>query len=510
MAGNREWVFVFGKPDSKWDKTPVTRGKIGLFGIGLAAYWPQFKGLKQRLESYQRIVRSHLVELCEVVDAGLIDSTPAAAAAGELFAREGVELVVCYVATYAASSQVLPAVQKARAPVLILNLQPASALDYPKTDTGEWLANCCACCVPEIACAFARSRIDFHLVTGVLGVAGGKFGEATPNHPEAQRAWQEIAAWVRAAAVVSRLKRSRLGFLGHTYPGMLDMYSDFTQHTAQLGTHIEVLEMCDLAQRLPKASDRAVAAKRKETLSIFEVSRDSPSDPLARAPKPAQMEWACRVAVALDRLAADFDLHGLAYYYRGLAGNQYERLGAGLILGCSLLTARGIPASGEGDLKNCQAMKLLDLLGAGGSYTEFYAMDFDEDFLLMGHDGPFHLGIAERKPILRGLGLYHGKRGYGVSVEARVRLGPVTLLALTQTAEGMLKMVAAEGESVAGALLQIGNTNSRIKFKRGMTNFVNRWCLEGPTHHCALGVGHLLPTVRRIAALFKLPYREIE
>jgi len=485
-------------------------GKVGLFGVGLAAYWPQFKGLKARLEGYQRVVNQRLSKFCTVVNSGLVDSAPGAAAAGALFAREQVELVICYVGTYATSSQVLPAVQLAGVPVLILNLQPVSALNYPKTDTGEWLANCCSCCVPEIACAFARSRVEFHVVTGVLGIERPRHLEAPPSHPDSERAWQEIEAWVRAASALSRLKRSRIGFLGQTYPGMLDMYSDFTQHTAQLGTHIEVLEMCDLAKRLPKADDRAVASKRRETLSIFEVSQDSPSDPLARAPKRRQMEWACRVAVALDRLVADFDLHGLAYYYAGRDGNEYQRLGAGLILGCSLLTARGIPASGEGDLKNCQAMKILDLLGCGGSYTEFYAMDFDEDFLLMGHDGPFHLGIAERKPLLRGLGLYHGKRGYGVSVEAHVKLGPVTLLAVTQTADGNLKLLAAEGESVPGAMLQIGNTNSRIKFRRGMTNFVNRWCSEGPTHHCALGVGHVLPVLRRMGSLLKLPYVEID
>jgi L-arabinose isomerase len=391
-----------------------------------------------------------------------------------------------------------------------LNLQPASALDYARTGTGEWLANCCACCVPEIACAFARSRIDFHVVTGVLGVTAGKFGEAPPSHPEAQRAWQEIQNWVRAASAVSCLKRSRMGFLGHTYPGMLDMYSDFTQHTAQLGTHIEVLEMCDLAARLPGPSSPAVKAKLRETKRIFEISEDSPSDPLARAPAPEQMKWACRVAVALERLVKDFDLHGLAYYYRGLAGNPYERLGSGLILGCSLLTAAGVPCSGEGDLKNCQAMKLMHLLGCGGSYTEFYAMDFDENFLLMGHDGPFHLAIAEGKPILRSLGLYHGKRGLGVSVEARVKLGPVTLLAMTQTADGRLKIVAAEGESVAGPTLQIGNTNSRIAFAGGMTNFVNRWCAEGPTHHCALGVGRVLPAIRNAASLLKVSFVEIQ
>jgi L-arabinose isomerase len=305
---------------------------------------------------------------------------------------------------------------------------------------------------------------------------------------------------------VSRLRRSRLGFLGHTYPGMLDMYSDFTQHTAQLGTHIEVLEMCDLAKRLPSPRDPSVARKRKEAATIFDISQDSPSDPLARAPKPAQMEWACRVAVALDRLVKDFDLHGLAYYYRGLEGNEYERLGAGLILGCSLLTARSVSASGEGDLKNCQAMKILDLAGCGGSYTEFYAMDFDEDFLLMGHDGPFHLQIAEGKPILRGLGLYHGKRGHGVSVEARVKLGPVTLLAVTQTADGLLKFIAAEAESIPGPTLQIGNTNSRIRFSCGMKTFVDRWCREGPTHHCALGVGRVGAVVEKVASLLKLPF----
>jgi L-arabinose isomerase len=488
---------------------PSTFGKVGLFGIGLAAYWPQFKGLKRRLEGYQRVVRERLSNCCQVIDAGLVDSDSKAAAAGELLVSHSVQLVICHVTTYATSSQVLPAVQRAGAPVLILNLQPASALEYAKTDTGEWLANCCACCVPEIACAFARSRIDFHLVTGVLGIEKGHFGEAGPDHPDAIRAWQEITDWVRAASVASQWQRSRIGFLGHTYPGMLDLYSDFTQNSAQLGTPIEVLEMCDLEQRLPKPNERPVVRKRHEVESIFEIAQDSPADPLARAPDPGQLQWACRVAVALDRLAKDFDLDGLAYYYRGLDGRIGERLGAGMILGCSLLTARGIPCSGEGDLKNCQAMKVLDLLGSGGSYTEFYAMDFDADFLLMGHDGPFHLGIAEGRPLLRGLGLYHGKRGFGVSVEARVKLGPVTLVALTQTANGQLKLLVAEGESRPGPMLQIGNTNSRIHFAQGMREFVRAWCTAAPTHHCALGVGRNLSVIRNVALLRKIPCVEI-
>jgi L-arabinose isomerase len=176
-------------------------------------------------------------------------------------------------------------------------------------------------------------------------------------------------------------------------------------------------------------------------------------------------------------------------------------LGAGLILGCSLLTARGIPCSGEGDLKNCQAMKILDLLGAGGSFTEFYAIDFRERFILMGHDGPFHLAIAEGRPILRGLGLYHGKRGYGVSVEASVRKGPITILGLTQTSDGRLRLVAAEGESLPGERLKIGNTNSRLRFRLEPAAFFNAWCNQGSTHHCALGVGHQLGKIEKVASL---------
>ena len=227
------------------------------------------------------------------------------------------------------------------------------------------------------------------------------------------------------------------------------------------------------------------------------------------------MDWACRVSVGLDRLAAERDLHALAYYYRGLDGNEYERLGAGLILGCSMLTARGIPCSGEGDLKNCMAMKVMDTLGAGGSYTELYAMDFDERFILMGHDGPFHARIAEGRPVLRGLGLFHGKRGFGVSVEAQVKNGPVTILGLTQTRDGQLKWLASRGWSLPGPILRIGNTNSRLRFTAqpddsfDITDWMNRWVAQGPTHHVALGIGHQLPKIEKIARLLDLDFHTV-
>ena len=457
--------------------------KVGVFGIGLDAYWDQFSGLRERLEGYLQSIETRIGQWAKVVSPGLIDTAPKAYAAGRQFAEERVDLIFCHAATYATSSQVLPAVQEAGVPVVVLNLQPRSSLDYENTDTGEWLANCSACCVPEISNAFERAGVYFNVVSGTL-------------HGD-ESAWTEIEEWCHAVAAVRKLRGSRFGFLGHTYPGMLDMYSDFTMHQAQIGIHVEILEVDDLHDRVQDVTEEETTAKLSEARETFEVDGSVDVEDL---------EWAARVSAGLDRLVEDFDLDALAYYYRGTNGSVYERIGASMILGNSLLTARGIPASGEGDLKNAVAMKVMDSLGAGGSFTEFYAMDFDEGFILMGHDGPGHIAISDRKPVLRGLEVYHGKAGHGVSVEFGVRTGAVTIFSVTQTRDGKLKMLAAEGESLPGPTLSIGNTNSRLRFALPPAAFMNAWCEQGPTHHCALGVGHHAGTLRKVARLLGLEF----
>ncbi len=105
--------------------------RIGLFGIGLDAYWPQFAGLQDRLQSFVQRVASRLTRPgVEVVNLGLIDSPPKAVQAGHRFRQEDVDLIFLYVTTYALSATVLPVVQRARVPVIVLNLQPAPAIDY--------------------------------------------------------------------------------------------------------------------------------------------------------------------------------------------------------------------------------------------------------------------------------------------------------------------------------------------------------------------------------------------
>jgi L-arabinose isomerase len=471
----------------------VSRGaapRVAVFGIGLAAYWPQFDGLRERLAGYQAGIERRIEELgADVVTAGLVDTPQAARVAGETLASARPELLLVYTATYATSSQVLPVVQAVDAPVVVLNLQPTRTLDYEAMTTAEWLANCSACCVPEIAGALTRAGIRYRTLTGTL--------------LDGDPAWDALAEWLDAARAVHDLRGARIGFLGHTYPGMLDMYSDFTQVHAQTGAHVEVLEIDDLVSRVESADAAAVERKRDEIREVFDLA-EAGSDPIAAEITPEVFDWSARVAVGLDRLVADFELDGLTYYYRGVGDNSAERVSAGLIVGNSLLTARGVPAAGEGDLKTDIAMLLLDRLGAGGSYTEFYALDFDEGFVLMGHDGPAHLAIADGRPVARALALYHGKAGAGLSIETNVRLGPVTILGLTQTAEGRLKLLAAEGESIAGPTFRIGNTNSRIRFARDPATFFDDWCAHGPTHHVALGIGHQVGRLRKVADLLGL------
>ncbi len=468
--------------------------RVGLCGIGLDAYWPQFEGLHARLEGYVRQVGERLEKAGAVVEhLGMVDTPQRGKAAGHACRRADVDLLVIYVTTYALSSTVLPMVQRAQVPVLVLNLQPNAAIDYEAFNrlpnrtamTGEWLAYCSACPVPEIANVLSRAGIPFHQVTGVLGE-----GEV----------WAEIDDWIAAARVKKALADNRLGLMGHYYSGMLDIQTDETQVAITFGSHIEHLEVDELSALRDVVSDEEIRARVEDFRSNFDVQADC---------SQAELERAARTSVALDRFAAAHDLQSLAYYYMGSGVPANEDTLSSIILGTSLLTARGIPVAGEYEVKNVLAMKIMDCLGAGGSFTEYYALDLKADHVLMGHDGPGHIAIAESKTKVRPLAVYHGKVGRGLSVEMSVKHGPVTLLSVVEDAAYGFKLLAAHGESVPGAVLQIGNTNSHYQFPIGAKRFMEAWNAQGPAHHCAIGVGHLAGKLSKLARLLEIPLVQV-
>jgi len=489
---------------------PARKARIGLYSVGLRAYWGQFPGLKDRLIEYGKSIEARMSQWGEVYNFGLVDTEAEGRRAGEWLNANNVDLVFCHAATYSTSSTVLPVHQLCGAPVVFLNLQPTARINYDDTTTGEWLAHCGACPVPEFANAFNRAGIPFRVVNGLLGLdytpGISLTDEKTAEMPEAIRAWREIEEWVRAASVPRTLKHARFGFLGNTYSGMLDMYSDFTMLQAQTGLHVEVLEMCDLDRLLKDVAESEVKEKLAAVHDMFRISGDSPSDPIARKPTDEQLDWSCRVAAAQEKLVREFDLDALSYYYHGAPGGEYEKLQGGFIVGHSLLTARGIPCAGEGDLKTAVAMKICDILGTGGSFSEIVVTDYVDGTILLGHDGPFHIAISEGKPVLRGMGLYHGKQGTGVSVEAKVKTGPITTLNVTQTGDGKLKLLSSEAESTDGPIMRIGNTQTPVKFRMHPDEYMERWFAEAPTHHCAMSIGHNASLFAKVGTLMKIQH----
>ena len=462
-------------------RRPEKSIKVGLVAGGLGTYWPQFPKLLPQLQESARIVSARISKMdVELVDVGFISDPQEGAAAAEKLRAAGCDMIIMYLTTYMTSSMFIPIAQRANAPVLLINLQPSEQMDHANFDTGAWLAYCGACPLPEMANAFERAGVPFRSVSGYLAE---------------ERAWVKIHSWIQAAKVRSILRNSRHGIMGHVYPGMLDVSTDMTMVTTHFGGHMEVLEFDDLRVRVEKVSEKEIDLVLDETRAIFEIDKTVNED---------DFRWAGKVAVGLRQLVDDFDINSLAYYHRGLDGEIHERLGAGMILGCSLLTAEGVPAVGEYELRTSIGMLMLDRMGAGGSFTEFQALNFNNGVVEMGRDGPAHLAISNGKPILRGLGVYHGKRGYGVSVEFDVTHGPVTVFGVTQRKNGTYQFVASEGSVVDGPRLRIGNTTSLVDFGVNPGQWYDDWSATGVPHHWALGIGHRASELKSIAELLDI------
>ena len=455
--------------------------RIGLVAGGLGTYWPQFPDLLPQLQDSARYVSERFRGMdAEVTDVGFISDAQEGAVAAEQLRQADCDLIVLFLTTYLTSSMVLPIAQRANTPVLVIDLQPTEKMDHASFDTGAWLAYCGQCPVPEVGNVFRRAGIPFRSVSGWL---------------RQESAWQRIERWINAAHVRAALRHARHGLMGHVYPGMLDVSTDLTLLPVTFGSHVEVLEFDDLRVRVEQVTDAETSERMFLAREIFTLD-DTVND--------EDFAWGARVSVGLDRLVEDFDLDSLAYYHRGLDGEQHERLGAGMILGASLLTARGIPTTGEYELRTTVAQLATQVVGAGGSFCEIQALNFEDNVVEMGHDGPAHLAISARKPLLRGLGVYHGKRGWGVSVEFDVQQGPVTLCGLGQRRDGSFNLIASEGTVVPGPLLQIGNTTSRVDFGCDPGEWTDAWSASGVAHHWALGTGHRAADLAAVADLLHL------
>jgi len=459
---------------------------VGLFGVGHYTYWSQFDGLRDELLGKMDVlvqrVRSQDVQ---VTNFGLIDNAQGAYALLPKLKAANLDLIFCDMVTYATSSTFGVLVRQLDVPIVLVALQPRKALDYSQASTYMQLANDDFCSVPEFTgVAIRMGKRPPPVILGTLY-----------DDPQAEA---ELAGWCNIAKVLHDLRGARIGHFGHVLESMLDMHSDPTAFTAAFGCHVVQTEADDLLRMHRTVQAAEIESKKRQILSVFDTP-DPKSDPITRKLTADDLQIAAHAAVTLDKFVDEKQLDGLAYYYEGEPQSELRRVVSNLIVGNSLLTGAGFPMCGESDLKTCVAMLILDRLDIGGSFAEFHPIDFQEGFVLVGHDGPHHINIADGRPVLRSLLKYHGKPGCGAGVEFKIKEGPITMLSIGVTAQGKFKFVIAEGESVRGPIPPTGNTNTRGFFQPDVRTFLTRWVAEGPTHHFALGVGRHARTVKRLA-----------
>lgn len=468
-------------------RKPLT-ARAGLMGVGLDTYWEQFPGLLDELMKKMGILERKLsARQVEVISFGMVDNARRAFETLPAIKAADLDILFVDMLTYATSATFGAIVREMNIPVVLVALQPLQALDYAHATTYMQLCNDDLCSVPEFTgVAIRMGKTPPPLVLGMLE------GDAAAD--------ARLDEWCRVAHVLHDLRRARIGHLGHVLEAMLDMQTDPTAVTAQFGCHVV---QCEADQMMPiyRSIDpvgEEVAAMKKRILDFFDTP-DPVSDPLTCKLTDADLETAAVVAVTLEKYIAEKSLDGLAYYYEGEPGSPVRKLVTNFIVGNSLLTSAGFPMCGEFDIKTCLAMLIMDRLEIGGSFAEFHPVDFTNDTVLVGHDGPHHLNIADRRPVIRSLKKYHGKPGSGAGVEFNIKTGPITMLSIGVKADGKFKFIIAEGESVAGPIPPTGNTNTHGRFQPDVRTFLERWVAEGPTHHFALGIGHHAETIRKVA-----------
>ncbi len=462
------------------------KGKIGIFAVAHAAYWNQFEGLYDNIMGYHNDFCKKIQNFgSEVIDFGMIDSSERAYDVIHEILSADVDVIFCNMVTYATSSVFAPIIKAVNKPFILTALQPRTAMDYTKASTFMQLENDNICSVPEF--------------TGVAVRMGKKVNDVIIGHLYGdEKADKELREWCSIAKVLNSLKGARIGLIGHVLEAMYDMHADPTAISSAFDVHVPLLEVDDMIEVYNTVTDDEIGQKKEVIRKEFDMPEPK-SDPVTSKLTEEDLEQAARSSVMLDKFVEKHKLTGLAYYYEGGEDSLHRRIVTSLIVGNSILNAQGIPMCGEFDIKTCIAMLIMDRLGIGGSFAEFHPIDFDEDFILVGHDGPHHLEIAQGKPVLRSLKKYHGKPGRGASVEFKIKEGPITMLGITQTYDGKFKFVIGEGVSKEGPIPPTGNTNTRGFFEPNTRDFLKKWVMEGPTHHYALGIGHHANTIKKIA-----------
>ena len=444
---------------------PRVRAKIGLLPTGHNYYWDQFPRLKGLGLGMYAHLREILDRYADVVASDLVDNPEQARQAGEMFKQEKVDLVLVFPFGYTPSMNIVPALMNLDVPIRLLNTHEDRSYDYASADTTLYLHHEGVCCIPEFAGALTSQGKRFRVRTGWM------------NDPRLQK---ELADDFTGAAAARFFKQMGVGLIGQVYTHMADMPIDEHRLLRATGRMLVRPEVEEIENAYHRVTEAQLEDMYRQFREMYDVDATVTNE---------HMRFSAQVAVAFDEVINKHDIYAFGFYWWG-ERELVTQLRAQAGLAVSRLAALGRPGVTEGDVKSAMAMKILDLLGAGGMFVEFFSMDFDENFILMGHDGPSNINMAHGRPRLTHLDVHHGKSGHGLGIDFDMPQGPVTLLNLTQFDAGdTFKLIYSVAEVIPGPILRIGNPNCRVRVCRPIHEFMDAWCQQGPSHHIALGIG---------------------
>lgn len=443
----------------------VPRPVIGLLPIGHFYYWNQFPDLREMgLKMYDKLKR-HLDKIGNVVAPELVDTMEKAQTAGRFFREKNPDILIIFPFGYTTSMCVVPAVQDLDIPLRILNAHENSSYDYKNADTTLYLHHEGVCCVPEMSGALVNIGKKFRVLTG-------HFGD--------EQLWKDVEADCAGAAAARAIRDLNIGLIGQIYTNMSDMPIDENRLVRAFGNLLIRPEVEEIEEAFERVTDKQLNAMFDELRAMYDVDGTVINE---------HLKFSAQLAVAYDEVITKHDIYPFGFYWWG-EKEHITQLRSQSAIAVSRLAALGRPGVTEGDVKTALAMKILDLLGGGGMFLEFFSMDFDENFILMGHDGPSNINVAARKPKLQHLEIHHGKSGHGLGIDFEMQEGTVTLLNLSQFDAGSkFKLIYTVAEVIPGSILNIGNPNCRVRVARPIPEFIDAWCQQGPSHHIALGIG---------------------
>jgi L-arabinose isomerase len=461
------------------------RPKIGLLTTGHKMYWGQFPSLKEMGSKMTDKLLQHLNEIGDVITSGLVDTYERAVEAGELFKKTAPDFILVFPLGYTTGMMIAPVFKMNDCPVRILNAHEDSSYDYANADTATYLHHEGPCCIPEYSVTLATLDKNFKVISG---------------HFEMESMWAEIKREAHGIATAREFKNLHYGVLGNTYTNMTDMPTDEHRILSSTGKLLKRPEIEEIEEAYKRVTPDQLEEMYQEFRSMYDVDDSVTNEHLTESAK---------IAIAFDEVIRKHNISAFGYYWWGEKGN-ITHLRSESALAVSRLAALGIPGVTEGDVKTAMAMKILDLLGGGGMFLEFFSLDFDENFIMVGHDGPSNINVAKGKPRLQHLEVHHGKTGHGLGIDFNMAKGPCTLLSLTQfRTKTPFKLIYSVGSVIDGDILNIGNPNCRVEVKKPIAEFFNDWCQEAPPHHMALGIGDFSMEIEAFAEKIGFECRRI-